>query len=394
MGKVSEGNGIIDPGGSKHLPALDGARGIAILLVLFSHAVDFLGPVPKDLPGTHWVEITHILLLPGWGGVDLFFTLSGFLITGILLRSKQSPLYFSSFYARRALRIFPIYYACLTMCLVLAMWSSAFAKYLPGTPRERVSYFIYLQNWPIFWKSWAGMSGLWGAYWSLAVEEQFYLVWPTLVRFFTPRRMIVLCILGFILGLPERALLIHYFNLQFGILQWPFSRLDGLFLGAAIALYREEFGRVVPLRYAVISFSLGAALYLSIAIFRTRELEGAGGNLWRIGITAFALLSAGVIAAVEHRPPFLIRILTIRPLLLAGRYSYGIYVYHLIIYFSARCVWFRYFEAKIGYHPITSFSFIVLTILLVTAVAATSFHWIETPFLKLKRFFPSPPAPV
>jgi peptidoglycan/LPS O-acetylase OafA/YrhL len=393
---MSKANVMIGSSENRHLPALDGVRGIAILLVLLSHAVDFLGPIPQSshTPGAPWIDAVKIIFLPGWGGVDLFFALSGFLITGILLRSKQSPSYFSSFYARRTLRIFPIYYLFLIASLCLAMWSPALAKFLPTSLKERASYFIYLQNWPIFWKNWTGMSGLWGAYWSLAVEEQFYLIWPTLIRLFKPSRMLFLCIIGFLLGLPERALLTHHLFLQLGILQWPFSRLDGLFLGAAIALYREEYRRVVPLRYAVVSFSLGVVLYLSIAIFRTGELEGAGVNLWTIGITSFALMSAGIIAAVEHRPPFLIRILTIRPLLLAGRYSYGIYVYHLIIYFSLRRVWYRYVEAHVGYHPFTSLTFIALTMLISFGVAAASFHLIEAPFLRLKRFFPSPAAPV
>lgn len=381
-------------GESRHLPALDGVRGIAIILVLLSHAVDFLGPVPRHVPGATWPQLVTVIFLPGWGGVDLFFGLSGFLITGILLRSRKSPTYFSSFYARRALRIFPIYYLFLALCIGLALVSSRVSHLLPHTLHERVSYFLYLQNWPIFWQSWAGMTGLWGAYWSLAVEDQFYLVWPTLVRLFRPRTMLILCLFGFLLGYPERALLIHHFGLQFGLMQLPFSRLDGLFLGAAIALYREEFGRVVPMRWAVYAFSLGAALYLSVALLHHTELEGSGVHLWRIGVTAFALMSAGLIAAVEHRPPLLVRALTLKPLLLAGRYSYGIYIYHLLFYFSMRWVWFHYAEARIGYHLLTSFSFIAITISITFAVAAASFHYYETPFLKLKRFFPSPTAPV
>jgi peptidoglycan/LPS O-acetylase OafA/YrhL len=379
-----------------HLPALDGVRGLAIMLVLLSHAADFLGPIPRfdHMSVTSWPYIALTLLVPGWGGVDLFFCLSGFLITGILLRTRTSPSYFKSFYARRALRIFPIYYFFLFFSLALGALSPQIGKFLPQTLHERISYFIYLQNWPIFWQSWAGMAGLWGAYWSLAVEEQFYLVWPTLIRWFKPRTMLILCVAGFLLGAPERAILIHYRGLNFGDMQWPFSRLDGLFLGAVIALYREVFRRVVPMRWAVIAVSLGVAMYLFLLIFHQEELQGAGVSLWVLGVMAFALVSAGVIAAVEHRPPLLIRALTLKPLLLAGRYSYGIYIYHLLVYFLMRWVWFRYFDAKIGYHIITSAAFIAVTIGITFAFAAASFHWYEAPILRLKRFFPSPAAPV
>lgn len=379
---------------NRHLPALDGVRGIAILLVLLSHGVDFLGPVPKSLPGKLWPEILSVTFLPGWGGVDLFFTLSGFLITGILLRSKGSRTYFSSFYARRVLRIFPIYYLFLLASLAGPLLYKPFVLWLPQHPLERISYFLYLQNWPVFWQSWAGMTGLWGVYWSLAVEEQFYLIWPTLIRIFRPRTMLALCLFGFALGLPERAALIHHFGLQFGIMQLPFSRLDGLFLGAAIALYRELFGRVVPPRIAAIAFSIGAALYLWIAAFHHHQLEGIGAELWTIAPTSFVLMSAGLIAAIESRPPLLMRILSFRPLLLAGRYSYGMYVYHLLFYFALQKIWTHVVAPRIGYHLVTSLAYIGFTIALVTAAAALSFRFIETPFLRLKRFFPSPAAPV
>ncbi len=387
---------VDDSGRSRagHLPALDGIRGIAILLVLLAHGVDFLGPVPRHIDGKIWPNLINITFLPGWGGVDLFFALSGFLITGILLRARGSRTYFSSFYARRVLRIFPIYYLFLIASLVCAPLSFHLAALLPDNHLERVSYFLYLQNWPIFWKSWAGMTGLWGAYWSLAVEEQFYLVWPSLIAFVKPRTMFVLCLLGFLCGLPERVFMVHHVGLLYGLMQWPFSRLDGLFLGAAIALYREAFGRAVPLRIAAIAFAIGGCLHLWLVVFHYREVETAGLHLWSVGPTAFALMSAGLIAAVEFRPPFLIRILSLRPLVLAGRYSYGMYVYHLIFYFTLQGVWFHWIAPRIGYHLVTSLAFIALTVVLVTAVAAFSFRFIETPFLRLKRYFPSPAAPV
>jgi len=282
----------------------------------------------------------------------------------------------------------------LIVTLTLAPRMRFFSVLIQYSLRERISYFIYLQNWPVFWASWAGMSGLWGAFWSLAVEEQFYLVWPTLLHFVSVRKMLILCVVGFLLGLPERAFLIHQVGLKLGTIQWPFSRLHGLFLGAAIALYRNRFGRVVPASWGVASFSIGAILFLLIAIFRLPEFDGSGPVIWTVGVTAFAFMSAGFIIAVEHRQPVLMRFLSLRPLTLAGRYSYGMYIYHLVIYFFLRAFWFRYLEAGVGYHAVTSSLMMVFAILLTTGVAAVSFHIFEQPFLNLKRYFPSPSAPV
>jgi peptidoglycan/LPS O-acetylase OafA/YrhL len=180
-------------------------------------------------------------------------------------------------------------------------------------------------------------------------------------------------------------------------MQWPFSRLDGLFLGAAIAIYREIHGRAVPLRWAATSFAAGAGLFLWIAVVNSEELRsGNGVHIWRTGVTAFALMSAGLIAATQHHVGWLHRVLTIRPLVVAGRLSYGMYVYHLLVY-AILALLRRTFIAPAGEpasNIVGAVSYIALAILLVTGVAELSFRFIETPFLRFKRFFPSPAAPV
>jgi peptidoglycan/LPS O-acetylase OafA/YrhL len=182
------------PKESHYLPELDGVRGLAILGVLLAHGVLFLGVVPNTAMG----HVLATIFVPGWGGVDLFFTLSGFLITGILLRARKRQRYFASFYMRRVLRIFPIYYLFLAGTLLAAQVSQIMALQIPSGFEGRVPYFFYLQNWPVFWRNWTGIGTLWGAYWSLAVEEQFYLVWPAVVRFVSLRAVSALCISGFL----------------------------------------------------------------------------------------------------------------------------------------------------------------------------------------------------
>jgi peptidoglycan/LPS O-acetylase OafA/YrhL len=377
--------------GTGHAPELDGVRGLAILGVLLAHGVDFLHVVPHTLAG---IVITT-MFVPGWGGVDLFFTLSGFLITGILLRARESPRYFSSFYMRRILRIFPIYYLYLVVTVLVAHVSPSMAQKIPTGFVERMSYFLYLQNWPVFWSSWAGLTTLWGAYWSLAVEEQFYMVWPAVLRFVNLRTVGVLCMAGFALGLPERMYMMHHHPNLFGVMQWPFSRLEGLLLGAAIAIYRQVRGRAVPLNWGFFSFMAGVWIFVWLVLFHTPELAtGNGFHLWGIGVTGYVLMSGGLIVATQHRIKWLDRILTIRPLLVLGRLSYGMYVYHLSVYLFIASVRQRYLGAE---RPSTIFGAVItigLAILLVTGVAELSFRFIETPFLRLKRYFPSPSAPV
>jgi peptidoglycan/LPS O-acetylase OafA/YrhL len=383
------------PNDHHHQPELDGVRGLAILGVLLAHGVFNLGVVPRTLAG----DALATIFVPGWGGVDLFFTLSGFLITGILLRGRRRKQYFSSFYMRRVLRIFPIYYLFLigTLLLVNGTKSHTMAFVTPKGFWNWAPYFFYLQNWPVFWQNWGAMGTLWGAYWSLAVEEQFYLIWPTVVRFIDLRAIFWICIGGFLLGWPERAFMIFHVGLHFGIMQWPFSRLDGLFLGAAIAIYREIHGRAVPLRWAATSFAAGAGLFLWIAVANSEELRsGNGVHIWRTGVTAFALMSGGLIAATQHHVGWLHRVLTIRPLVVAGRLSYGMYVYHLLVY-AILSLLRRAFIAPEGepaFNIVGAVSYIALAILLVTGVAELSFRFIETPFLRFKRFFPSPAAPI
>jgi peptidoglycan/LPS O-acetylase OafA/YrhL len=380
-------------GESRHLPELDGVRGIAIFAVLISHGVGSLRLVPQD---TAWGLAVSRTLIPLWGGVDLFFTLSGFLITGILLRSRSRSSYFRSFYARRALRIFPIYYGFLIFQLCLGMMSPEFHRFLPATVAERVSYFFYLQNWPVFWVSWAGMTGIASIYWSLAVEEQFYMVWPAVIRWVRPRLLLGICVAGFLLGWVERWVMIRHVGLQFGLMEWPFSRLDGLFLGASLALYQHVAGRRTPMAWAAGLFAAGAVLYGSVAVLHPEELQAAGRHLWTIGVTGFALMSAGMIAAAQHRPRWLHAVLTLRPLVAAGTYSYGMYVYHLLIYTVVASGVSHWIVPRFGAYPnpLIGFAVIVAAIALSMGVAFVSFEVVETRILSLKRYFPSPSAPV
>ncbi|HMK29165.1 MAG TPA: acyltransferase, partial [Terriglobales bacterium] len=160
----------------KQVPSLDGVRGVAILLVLLLHFSKLVNWYPQQKA-----------FAVGWVGVNLFFVLSGFLITGILLDAKGGQRYFSNFYARRTLRIFPLYFAFLALVLLLAPWFVS-SPMLSALYREMPWYLTYLFN----WRAASGGPPL-GHLWSLSVEEQFYLAWPLLVYIASRRTLRMIC---------------------------------------------------------------------------------------------------------------------------------------------------------------------------------------------------------
>lgn len=370
----------------KHSPELDGIRGLAILGVLCSHGAGLSGifDASRDwLPDT----ILKCALVPLWGGVDLFFALSGFLITRILLRTKTAENYFSSFYARRILRIFPIYYLVLILSLVAGHFSSGFAAQLPHWASWKAAYFLYLQNWPVFWHGQKIMSGWWGLYWSLSVEEQFYFVWPLVILVFSERTVAGICYIGCVLALPLRIFLAYrYFGSNFGLAQLTSSRVDGLFLGAACAVYMFQHKRPVPLKWIGTAAAYGALILAYIAIFHPVELIDTGYWMTTLGITGFALLAGSLVAVSQHRLRGIDQILTQKWLQATGKYSYGIYVYQLFIFLPI-----RYFGRHWGIWERLTFPERIASLLvegvLVFLVAKLSYDLYESRFLRLKSFF-------
>src|SRR5215471_18229127 len=174
----------------QRVPELDGLRGLAILLVLVYHFIGQEGVLPHGSLG----DCLQRLVIMGWSGVDLFFVLSGFLIGGILMDARGSASYYRTFYARRFFRIIPIYYAWITAYILLVGLAGAKVQALsnsgvaPPLNLSVYSYYLFLQNLHIV--SLAGLAGAWfGHLWSLAVEEQFYLLAPLVIRFVAPRKL-------------------------------------------------------------------------------------------------------------------------------------------------------------------------------------------------------------
>ncbi len=224
----------------ERIPVLDGIRGIAILLVMVFHFWVF-----GIATGTRlWERVYASAAGMGWVGVDLFFVLSGFLITGILYDSRGRQHYFQVFYGRRTVRIFPLYYASLALFfwiipfLLVRLHHSQFSETY-NSPTAKLFAWTYLLNWYEGLRGFNAVSLPLQHFWSLAVEEQFYLVWPILVLTLARRRLMVLCGGLMALGLVLRAVLyaIHLPSAAYTLI---FCRADSLAIGALVALSARD----------------------------------------------------------------------------------------------------------------------------------------------------------
>jgi peptidoglycan/LPS O-acetylase OafA/YrhL len=339
-----------------HIPVLDGLRAVAILLVICFH---FQQGRPPSLVGK--------IAVGGQTGVDLFFVLSGFLITGILLDSKGSPHFLRNFYARRILRIFPLYYGALIAYYIVGPYLHLNA----WTPwRKGIWFWFFLQN--VFIMSPSGTVSGPGHFWSLAVEEHFYLVWPFVVML-APRDRL-LRVAGFAIGLSllTRVILINY-----GTFYFTLARLDGLAMGAALAIFaRRQGGSLARLvtPATILLGTLGPALILT-------QFFVSGQGLTVIQILKSTLVDLAyacvMILVLEKRLGWnLHRLLSGRILGSIGKYSYGMYVFHLAILFELG-------RAGIPYNPLG----VAAAIFVTWAIAWLSWNLFEKRFLRMKRFF-------
>src|SRR5688572_6027292 len=210
------------------IPALDGLRGIAIILVMLHHFTSYRPTAGID-------GLIGSVVFFFWTGVDLFFVLSGFLISGILLDTRNSERYFTSFYARRTLRIFPLYYLVLFLAFVVLPKFPAVHAVLAGHPDVPTQwpYWLYLTNFSIADGGW--VHGWVDVAWSLAIEEQFYLVWPLMIWLCPPRLVAPLCAVILVAEPIARVYARATDVPSLSIFVLPWFRLDGFATGALLA---------------------------------------------------------------------------------------------------------------------------------------------------------------
>ena len=235
------------------MPELDSLRGVAVLLVLFFHG--FASPADAyKFSGA--ARLFFAAAVGGWTGVNLFFVLSGFLITGILFDSTSRPDYYSRFYIRRALRILPAFYLLLLLLSVLPR-TGLFEQRHVGWPFILLSFF-YLANFTTLF----GVPGQYAVLWSLAVEEHFYLLWPWIIRKLSSRAA-MWCAAAIVLACPALRACTYMLGYQFGA-RYTWLVADGLALGSIFALLARQWSdqRAGTRKFVFICLSLAITLFV------------------------------------------------------------------------------------------------------------------------------------
>jgi len=380
---------MLDAGPSRrHLPALDGVRGLAIVLVLVSHLMLF-----NDRTGSRFGDSLAALRGLGWTGVDLFFVLSGFLITGILYDTLHDPQYFRSFYMRRFLRIFPLYYGFLAFLLVLGHW-----LHFAWGGRQYV-LLGYMQNTTLWFPVTDFHPGVWADlnhFWSLAVEEQFYLFWPLLVFLVRGRRQLIalaLALSGFALAL-RIALYLHGASPLTIFMVTP-CRMDTLLLGGCAALVLRGNSEWIPRRWLLTIVALAAAIIVAYTLWRLGGDMRAGFFGATFGYLVIAVGAVALLLASLNPESIAHRVFRWQFLRTLGKYSYGIYVLHIFVahlfavwVYRALGTSLRIFLTPyLHSRPLAVLVEFFVTAAVVVFAAWISYHLYEVHFLRLKRYF-------
>jgi peptidoglycan/LPS O-acetylase OafA/YrhL len=358
----------------RHLTSLDGLRGLAVVMVYFFHYY------PKPHPLDPFLTVARF----GWLGVDLFFVLSGFLITGILYDTREMPGFFRNFYGRRALRLFPIYIVFSAVVVGVSM--------MYGTYPTRYTWptLFYFSNIVMVFPLPLGISSkLQVAHiWSLAVEEQFYLLWPVvLFALRTRERILKGCFWGIAIAIVLRIALnfggprlwVPYFQLP--------TRMDAILVGGALALLLRGDSTFPHIGNRAMYWICGlCTAIISGAAALSHSSYWNGEYTVLLGYSTATVLFAGVIVMALRHDNFFHHLGDWPPLRFVGRYGYGFYLWHALPgHFVEKWIYDADVKFPVRYlGGILAFVFFFFVFL---GVAIASYHLIELPFLKLKRLF-------
>jgi peptidoglycan/LPS O-acetylase OafA/YrhL len=373
-----------------HIAPLDGLRGIAVILVLCFH---FAWTFPESSPLS---LVLKRVLWVGWVGVDLFFVLSGYLITRGLVAPSSQPLgvRLRKFWARRILRIFPLYYIVLIVGSGVCLLVSA--------PIPTLPYWFYFQNYALAFDPYVLR---WTAhFWSLAIEEQFYFLWP-LAALSASRRVLIpvtlslaaLCILlraGMGVEMHVLEHVSHEKAEQVAKIAYRATptHMDGLLFGALLAIMGgDKTSAMSRLWTRVRPFALGGSALVILALFVvTHGFNDYDGRVITVGYAALAVFFASCVSLSVDGvlTPRFARALTSRPLRACGRVSYGMYILHWpLVAFSVPALDRYQTSASPEMGTLVGLAVVLVGILVTYALAEVSFRFVETPFLRLKERF-------
>ncbi len=369
---------------SGHIPAIDGLRGVAVLMVVIAHTIlirplNALDQTVADVLGA------------GWSGVDLFFVLSGFLITGILFDAKGGTRYFSSFYMRRTLRIFPVYYLALFILLiVLPRITIPQAEAYRGLAEHQGWFWFHLSNIHFAQSGFTGDAT--DVFWSLAIEEQFYLVWPLVVWLCGRRTLMRICVALIITAWAVRVGMIFAGVKPVAIYVLPFARMDGLAAGGFIALLVRGARPVAVWLPAARVLVMACCIGLAIIVATTGGLAiwGRETQMWGYTLLVGLFAATLVLTLNQNGTGWLHRLLTARVLQIFGKYSYAIYIAHLPIRMVLRTIGLdlHAIPPVLGSNLPGQLLFTLAVIICSLLLAMVSWHLLEKRILALKRYFP------
>jgi peptidoglycan/LPS O-acetylase OafA/YrhL len=343
----------------RHFSELDGVRGLAAFMVIFFHYFNVIDPTNFLLRGLKQVAVF------GQTGVSLFFVLSGFLITRILFNEKWHNDYFKNFFFRRALRIFPLYFLFLIIFYYLVPLVSLESNSAPNW-----YFWVYLQNiamtfnWPNNGPS---------HFWSLAVEEHFYLFWPFVVFFFNERKVMFIGITLIIISFVFRFILTQA---NFESFYFTLTRMDDLVLGTFLAVFEKK-KLITSKSKKYFSFAFIILLLLNLVPWLFAEhLSHFWLQIFKyplISTLYFTLIGLLISPSANN----FINIFNFSWLRFSGKISYGLYVYHPLVFMLSE----KYFQIN---NVFIEFGCLLL---LTVAVSIVSFYAYENQFLKLKKYF-------
>lgn len=368
-----------------YYPSLDGLRFLAFLVV-FCHHFFFNQSSSNLIINTFFIIVSK----NGWVGVDLFFVLSGFLITTLLLeeRKKFGSFSLKNFWMRRMLRIWPLYYLALLMgFLVIPYLFQIFLnsnysdiKYAYQLQTQPIFYLLFLGNWSVFFNGYSAFSNI-GHLWTISLEEQFYFLWPLVLLFIRNFRSAILVGLLTVIGsIVSRIYLISITTQHPGIYVNTFARIDILVIGGILALclfYKpkiiDKINRFINTPLLFLAFFGLLLLLYRISVF---DLTIPRNIIFGYLIITFFMVYF-VLSALKDNTKFA-NFLKFPLFVRLGKISFGLYVWHILgIELSS------FLTAKIGLRPVHFYVSLGMTILL----AYISYTFYESYFLKLKDKF-------
>ena len=360
------------PASNYYRPELDALRFLAFLAVFFYHGVQI--NVHQGLLRYHQGLTQSLVLLHRIGafGLSLFFFLSSFLITTLLILEKErtGTVAFRSFYVRRVLRIWPLYLTYVGLAFALGqVWPAAHFS-----SHALLSFYAMSANWYVL--AYGMMGPLVSFLWSISIEEQFYLIWPTLMRKLQPGRVRTFCLALLLAGMAYTGVL-GAMGTDFGHL-WFNSGVELVFFaaGGLMATYFGLRRQRASMRRSMAALSLAAASWVGADLFMGVDTESmASAGLRAVpAYTLIVLGAASLLWAFLHMPRNLIR----PELVYLGRISYGLYVFHGFTLLICERILGPRLHAHLWLLP---------TFLLTVLLASISYEFLEKPFLRLKHHF-------